>query len=161
MVQASEEGNISLDYEDDNTGMTPLIRAAMEDIHSSPFHEWCINSIGERVTAVAFLLDRISPHRPNVDYENRLGLTALGMACMHGRLEAIADLIDRGADIDRKSCKDGRTPFMLACLEGKVESVKVLLRYNSDGIKNSLDEAYALAVKEKQIDVVEYLDQLR
>ena len=161
MVQASEEGNISLDYEDDNTGMTPLIRAAMEDIHSSPFHEWCINSIGERVTAVAFLLDRISPHRPNVDYENHLGLTALGMACMHGRLEAIVDLIDRGADIDRKSCKDGRTPFMLACLEGKVESVKVLLRYNSDGIKNDLDEAYALAVKEKQIDVVEYLDQLR
>ena len=90
-----------------------------------------------------------------------MGLTALGMACMHGRLEAIADLIDRGADIDRKSCKDGRTPFMLACLEGKVESVKVLLRYNSDGIKNDLDEAYALAVKEKQIDVVEYLDQLR
>jgi ankyrin repeat protein len=160
MIKASEEGNISLDYEDDNTGMTPLIRAAMEDIHS-PFHEWCINSIGERVTAIAFLLDRISPHRPNVDYENQLGLTALGMACMHGRLEAIVDLIDRGADIDRKSCKDGRTPFMLACLEGKVESVKVLLRYNSDGIKNSLDEAYALAVKEKQIDVVEYLDQLR
>ena len=160
MVQASEEGDISLDYEDHNTGMTPLIRAAMEDIHS-PFHEWCINSIGERVTAVAFLLDRISPHRPNVDYENQLGLTALGMACMHGRLDAIVDLIDRGADIDRKSCIDGRTPFMLSCLEGKVESVKILLQYNSDGIKNDLDEAYALAVKEKQLDVVEYLDQLR
>jgi ankyrin repeat protein len=80
---------------------------------------------------------------------------------MHGRLDAIVDLIDRGADIDRKSCIDGRTPFMLACSEGKVESVKVLLQYNSDGIKNDLDEAYALAVKEKQLDVVEYLDQLR
>lgn len=139
--------------------MTPLIRAAMEDIHS-PSHKWCTNSIGERVTPVAFLLDRISPHRPNVDYENQLGLTALGMACMHGRLEAIVDLIDRGADIDRKSCRDGQTPLLLACSEGKVESVKVLLRYG-DGVKIDLDEAYVLAVRGKQLDVVEYLDQLR
>ncbi len=83
-----------------NTGMTPLMRAGMEDVHS-PMHEWCENFIGERVTAVAFLSDRISPHRPSVDYENRLGYTALAMACMHGRLEAILDLVDRGADVGK------------------------------------------------------------
>ena len=67
VVKASEEGNISLNYEDADTGMTPLIRAAMEDIHSS-IHAWYTNSVDERVTAVAYLLDRISIHRPNVDY---------------------------------------------------------------------------------------------
>ena len=158
MVKASEEGGISLDHEDVNTGMTPLIRAGMEDIHS-PMHEWCESSIGERVTAVAFLLDRISPHRPSVDYENRLGYTALAMACMHGRLEAIVDLVDRGADVGKKS-SNGRTPLLWACLEGKLEAVKLLLRLQN-GVGIDFVGAYDLAVRLNQFEVVEFLEKLR
>ncbi len=157
MVKASEEGGISLDHEDVNTGMTPLIRAGMEDVHS-PMHEWCENSIGEQVTAVAFLLDRISPHRPSMDYENRLGYTALAMACMHGRLEAIVDLVDRGADVGKKS-SNGRTPLLWACSEGKVEAVKLLLRLQN-GVGIDLDGAYDLAVRLNQSDILEFLKHL-
>ena len=157
MVKASEEGGISLDHEDVNTGMTPLIRAGMEDIHS-PMHEWCENSIGEQVTAVAFLLDRISLHRPSVDYENRLGYTALAMACMHGRLDSIVDLVDRGADVGKKS-SNGRTPLLWACSEGKVEAVKLLLRLQN-GVGIDLVGAHDLAVRLNQFDVVEFLEQL-
>jgi len=129
MVNASTEGNISLDYEDGHTGMTPLIRAAMEK-HTTT---WCTNTNGERVSAVAYLIDRISPHRPSVDYENRFGYTALGMACMHGNLDAMVDLIHRGANVDRKSLLDGRTPWMLAKSTGKVDAMKLLSQYSVAG----------------------------
>ncbi|KAL7535138.1 hypothetical protein ACHAXR_006295 [Thalassiosira sp. AJA248-18] len=129
IVQASDEGGISLDFEDPTSGMTPLIRAAQEDIYS-PMHEWLTNSMGEPVTAVAYLLDRISPHGPNVDYENRAGHTALAMACMHGRLDVISDLLARNADVSRQS-------IVLNCT------------------------AYDLAVREKQLGVVEFLHRLR
>ena len=129
MVNASIEGDISLDYEHDHTGMTPLIRAAMEK-HTTT---WSFNTNGERVSAVAYLLDRISPHRPSVDYENGFGYTALGMASMHGNLEAMVDLIDRGAHVDRKSLLDGRTPWMLAHSAGKVDAVKLLTKYSVAG----------------------------
>jgi hypothetical protein len=43
--------------------------------YNQPTTEWCENSIGEQVTAVSFLLDRISPHRPSVDYENRVRMS--------------------------------------------------------------------------------------
>ncbi|KAL9187869.1 hypothetical protein ACHAXT_006247 [Thalassiosira profunda] len=102
MIQASDEGGISLDYEDPTTALTPLIRAAQEDIQSQ-VHEWCKNPVGENCTAVAYLLDRISPHRPTIDYENANGHTALSLACMLGRLEVVRDLIDRGANVERES----------------------------------------------------------
>jgi len=125
MVKASEEGGISLDYED--SGMTPLIRAAMEDTNS-PIHEWCYNSVGEQVTAVAYLLDRISPHRPSVNHESRLGHTALSMACrmQNYDLKVIKDLLDRGADAKKKSLVSGQSPFMYACSGGKLQIVEQL-----------------------------------
>ena len=133
MVQSSTEGDISLDYEDDHTGMTPLIRAAMENNDSM-----CINDNGERVTAVAYLVDRISPFRPSIDYENRYGYTALGMASMHGCLGAMVDLIDRGANVDRRAILDGRTPWMLAHSSGKVEAMKLLAKHS--GVEEFEDE---------------------
>ena len=115
IIKASEEGNISLDYECPTTNLTPLIKAAMEDVN-----------VGEQISAVAYLLDRISPHRPNIDYENALGNTALAQACMFGRLEVIKDLIDRGADINRKSLITGYTPRELAAEEKHFDIVEFL-----------------------------------
>ena len=159
VVKASEEGNISLNYEDADTGMTPLIRAAMEDIHSS-IHDLYTNSVDERVTAVAYLLDRISIHRPNVDYENKSGHTALSMACMHCRLEIIKDLLDRGADMNRKSLiGGGQTPLLFACMEGNLEVVKLLLHKSSQesGMELDVVDTYDWAVKNEQDDIVQLL----
>jgi ankyrin repeat protein len=93
-----------------------------------------------------------------VDYENRLGYTALAMACMHGRLDSIVDLVDRGADVGKKS-SNGRTPLLWACSEGKVEAVKLLLRLQN-GVGIDLVGAHDLAVRLNQFDVVEFLEQL-
>ena len=90
----------------------------MENVRS-PIHEWHRNEVGDPITAVAFLLDRISPHRPSVDYENCRGHTALAMACMHGRIEAVRDLVDRGADVDRRSTRLGCTAYDLAAEENQ------------------------------------------
>ncbi|KAL7550908.1 hypothetical protein ACHAWF_014118 [Thalassiosira exigua] len=132
VVLASESGNISQDFEDPATGLTPLIRAAMEDVHS-PIHVWHRNAVGEPVTAVAYLLDRISPHRPSVDYENRRGHTALAMACMHGRVEAIRDLLDRGADVDRQSTLLKCTAYDLAVEENQHDVIECLDKLRSSG----------------------------
>ena len=126
MVKTAEEGGISLDWEDATSGITPLIRSALlPDVHSA-VHEWLKNLAGEPVTAAAFLLDGISPHRPSVDYENRHGYTALMMACMNGRLEIIKDLLDRGADILRQSRLLRCTAYGLAVQEKQLDVVKIL-----------------------------------
>jgi len=123
IIKASKEGNISLDYECPTTNLTPLIKGAMEDVNS-PYQG--ISAVGEKNTAVAYLLDRISPHRPNIDYENALGNTALAQACMFGRLEVIKDLMDRGADSNRKSLITGYTPRELAAEEKHFDIVEFL-----------------------------------
>ncbi|KAL7471458.1 hypothetical protein ACHAXS_011739 [Conticribra weissflogii] len=124
MVEAAESGRISLDFED-SVGRTPLILAATEDVHA-PGHVWCKNQIGQQVSAVAFIIDRISPYRPNINYENKHGHTALSMACSLGRMEAVMALIDRGADVNKRSL-NGKTPLMYASIAGKLDVVKKLV----------------------------------
>lgn len=129
MLQASECGELSLDHEDPDTGMTPLICAAMESSSHPPN---LFDSVGEPTTAVAYLLDRISQHQPSVDHENRLGHTPLMMACSHGRMRPVQDLIARGADINRQSSVTGQTPLVCACKEGRLNIVKILSSHGAN-----------------------------
>lgn len=160
IVKVAEEGCISLDYEESTTGLTPLILAALEDVHSSA-HKWCHNQVGEQVTAVAYVLDRISLYRPDVNYENRLGHTALTMACINGRLEAVQDLIDRGASVNRRSVLMGNTALHCASMAGKVEVCKLLLKCGIDlNVKDNSDlTAHDLAVRGRHFALAEFLHQ--
>jgi ankyrin repeat protein len=140
MIKASEEGCISLDHED-TTGMTPLIRAVIVD--STTQNRYKRRPGGKEITAVAFLLGRVSLFSPTVDYENRLGHTALTMACSCRNvigMETIRDLIHGGADINRQSTLDGNTPLHHACKAGNLEVVVELIRCGADPtLKNHLN----------------------
>lgn len=158
MVEAAESGKISLDYED-SLGMTPLIRAASEDIHA-PGHAWCKNQNGQQVNAVAFILDRVSLYRPNIDYENKHGHTALSMACSLGRMDAVAALLERGADVNKRSFLNGKTPLMHACIAGKLDVVKRLLLAGAELSPKDTEErtAHDLARIERHDAIVDLLD---
>ena len=100
---------------------------------------------------MGYVFDRITPNRPSIDYENKSGFTALSMACMHGHLEVVRDLLDRGADVNRKSLISGQTPLMCACLAGNLEVVKLLISRQVGGWQGSeldLQGAYDVAVRD-------------
>jgi ankyrin repeat protein len=139
--------------------MTPLMLAASRDEDEADkliLH-------GKPVSAVAYLLDRISPYRPSVCFENGLGHTALSAACMNGRLTAIDELLARGAGINQQSSLKGRSAFMSACLVGKLEVVKQLVKHGADASlkDHSGCTAHDLAVQNRHCDVVNYLEQLK
>ena len=50
----------------------------------------------------------------------------------------MVDLIDRGANVDRRAILDGRTPWMLAHSAGKVEAMKLLAKHS--GVEEFEDE---------------------
>ncbi len=135
MIKASEAGCIHLDFEDPTTGMTPLICAT--NIDSTAQKRYRRRPGGREMSAVAYLLGRVSRLSPTVDYENSLGHTALTMACALGNTETIRELVvDGGADVNRPSCLDGTTPMMQVATAGKnKEEVMALLQ--SLGASNS------------------------
>ena len=47
---------------------------------------------------------------------------------MHGRLDAIAALVEAGASVNRKDVQGGFTPLHLAADAGQCESAETLLR---------------------------------
>ena len=153
MLQASDCGELSLDHEEPETGMTPLICAAMKNS--------CLS--GKPTSAIAFLLDRISPHLPSVDHENRLGYTPLMMACSHGRTRPVQDLIARGADMNRQSSLTGQTPLMCACKEGGLDIVKSL---SSHGVNFDLVDKNGMTARDHALTLgatcpalLDYLDK--
>lgn len=111
-------------------GVTPLMRAAMED-NIFPNNSKCTNPGREPVSAVCFLLDRLT-NRPLIDYESKHGYTALTYACYHGRLQSVKELLERGAVINRKSTKTGRTALIIASMKGKKGIAQYLIEQGAD-----------------------------
>ncbi|KAL3782968.1 hypothetical protein HJC23_003124 [Cyclotella cryptica] len=160
MVESSKEGCISLDCEDDDTHMTPLILAAIREENKNTDHELQLHK--EPVSAVAYLLDRISPYKPTLCFETAMGSTALSAACTHGRTHAISELLIRGANINQQSTLTGHSALMSACLVGKLDVVKLLIHQGANvDLKDNLGcTAYDLAIQKKHRDVSEYLSNL-
>ena len=127
MIFCAKKGAL-IDYQT-GRGVTPLLRAALEDVHATN-HKWCINDEGVQVSAISYLLDRPTK-RPLIDFETGIGHTALTFACYHARLEAIEALLDRGCKIDNK-VKGGRTALIYAAMNGKAEVVTLLLERGAD-----------------------------
>ena len=127
MIFCAKKGAL-IDYQTDR-GVTPLLRAAMEDVHAVN-HTWCVNDEGKEVTAVSYLLDRPTK-RPVIDFETKIGHTALTFSCYHARLEAIEALLDRGCKIDNK-VRGGKTALIYAAMNGKAAVVDLLLEKGAD-----------------------------
>ncbi|GMH54017.1 hypothetical protein TrLO_g12787 [Triparma laevis f. longispina] len=122
MIFCAKKGAL-IDYQTER-GVTPLLRAALEDVHATN-HLWCVNDEKLKVTAISYLLDRPTK-RPMIDFETDIGHTALTFACYHARLESIEALLDRGCKIDNK-VKGGRTALIYAAMNGKAQVVNLLL----------------------------------
>ena len=158
MIRLANEAGISLDFEDDS-GRTPLILAASRDERIAP-NQLRLNK--NVVSAVAYLLDRISPYRPTLSYESESGTTALSAACANGRLEAVKELLIRGANIDQQSILMGRTALHAACIVGKLDAVELLVNRgaNVSIMDSSGCTAHDLAFNNKHYEVCEFLHQL-
>ncbi len=158
MIKASEEACISLDYED-VTGMTPLIRAVIDS--STTENRYRRRPGGKEMSAIAYLLGRVSHLTSRVDFENVHGHTALTMACCcrSGGIETIRDLINGGADINRQSAIDGNTALHHACKAGNLELVAELIRCGANlTLKNHLDHT---AIEFAEGSVADYLKSLQ
>ena len=126
------ESDIDLDFETEG-GLTPLIRAT-ESAQLFPLAEGQIwfDEINEYVSPVSYLLDRAKP-TPSIDFESRkLGHTALSYACVHGNLQSVKKLLDRGANINRQMNNTKMTPLMFAASQGHVNIVTLLIERNAD-----------------------------
>lgn len=129
---------VPIDAEHPTSGLTPLIRAAEENVDAVGYTP-IKNADGDEVLSVELLLDR-ERYRPKVDYENSFGHSALSWAAVKERLVQMEALIKRGADVNRISEKKtgGATPLILAAKHGKKESTRLLLESGSDpAIKDS------------------------
>jgi ankyrin repeat protein len=155
MVRIANQAGISLDFEDEDTGMTPLILAATVG-EKGAYQELRLNN--ELVSPVSFLLDRVSPYKPTIGIENRLGVTALSAACSHSQLQAVEELLARGADINQKSVLTKQTPLVTACLLGRIDVVKLLISRGADC--NDLSLMHNMALENRHYDVCDYLRQL-
>ena len=97
--------------------------------------------------------------RPTLDYETRLGHTALTWASWNGRREAIEVLCDRGAEINRCN-REGRTALMYAAMNGKVDIVRLLLELGADPSLHDAHNQMALQYAQEHSDVLAVLSQL-
>ena len=142
-------------------GITPLMRAAMEDADALN-HCTCTNEAGEPVSAVSYLLDRLLM-RPSVDYESKRGYTALAYACLHGRLNPARDLLIRGAIIDQQMSTTGLTPLMIVSIKGKDQIAKLLIDNGADIYMNDHrgKNAFDLALEHDSLDTLALLENAK
>ena len=63
---------------------------------------------------------------------NANGTTPLMFAAGGGKADAVAVLIDRGADVNATDLTNGQTPLMFAAAQGRLDAVKVLLARKAD-----------------------------
>ena len=149
----------SIDFETEG-GLTALIVAAEENI-GGLHHQYIINSDGDPVLAVCYLLDR-PEHAPGVNVENKYGVTALTHAASLGREHCVEALLDRFAEIDRPN-KKGETALHIAAKTGNTRCAKLLIeRGASLELKNNEGlDAYGLALREGFTDVLTAISQFK
>src|SRR5262249_12928610 len=63
----------------------------------------------------------------DVDFSDDMGCTPLMAAAAAGRVEAVLDLLDRGAELDQTADREGTTALRLAAKGGQLEVVEDLI----------------------------------
>lgn len=149
----------SIDFETEN-GLTALLVAAEENI-GGLHHDYIINTDGDPVLAVCYLLDR-PEHAPGVNVENKFGVTALMHAASLGREHCVEALLDRFAEIDRPN-KHGETALHIAAKTGNTRCAKLLIERGAS-LELETDKglnAYGLALEEGFTDVLAMISQFK
>jgi ankyrin repeat protein len=93
---------------------------------------FCASCQGNR-NLVELLMSKGAKH----DVRNHDGSTPLHLVAVGGHKEAVACLLDLGADINNEATHSGMTPLMIAANEGRLETVKLLVHKGADLKKRS------------------------
>jgi hypothetical protein len=102
--------------------LTSLMVACMDD------QLYIQNADQQMVLVVEYLLDQSNlAWRPQVDFENSNGWTAMMICALKNSLQCAQVLIERGANVNYISSKTGQTPLMLAAWNNQIEFVNFLL----------------------------------
>jgi len=90
-----------------------------------------------------------------VDAPNRLGETAMMLAALHGHLDSVKLLFERGAEVNRS----GWTPLHYAATNGHAETVRFLLERHAyiDAQSPNRTTPLMMAARHKRPDVVRLL----
>lgn len=132
----------SLDYDDKITPEEELINA----IKSNDSEE-------EKLESVRRLFER--EIKPNLDFQDSSGDTALHIAVRKGEQKIVELFIEKRADVNVVD-KDGRTPLHFAANEGKLDVVKLLIEKGAD-FKATDNNPLHLAAEDGNLDIVKYL----
>ena len=86
------------------------------------------------------------------------GVTALHDAARRGNLERAKWLIDKGADVNRRT-EDGSTPLVVAVQRNRIDVAQYLIEHGADiNVKNNEDStALDIARKKEHTEIVELL----
>ena len=125
-LQAELTKGINIDLADEN-GWTVCTSSAI-CIILTRFAQPLIWAAGSnKLDAVKFLLE----HKATIDIVGADGLTALHHACSSGLPKIAAALLDKGADINKRS-GSGDTPLIIAVTNKQPLCVKLLLTRDAD-----------------------------
>ncbi len=94
----------------------------------------------------------------NVNFQNKMGFTALTGASFKGETAIMKQLIAAGANVNQRNLS-GQTALMFAALTGRFDAVKMLLGYKADAkaVDASGNTAAALAHQQGAEDVAQVL----
>jgi ankyrin repeat protein len=79
---------------------------------------------------------------------NKGGMTALHMACMHGHLEVVQILLDRGANVHVRD-NNGSFPLHVAAAFNHADVCRLLLEYGADPDRKDWRNMTALEVAQQ------------
>ena len=133
-IRLAEWRSISIDTEIDlpgsnQDGETCLLKASEENA-GAVNHVFMLNADQMPVLQVAYLLDR-PVYRPNVNQENKFGVTPLMRACGVGRPHVAQALLDRGAEANYVN-KFNESALHFAVRVGNTDCIRTMLERGID-----------------------------
>jgi ankyrin repeat protein len=124
------------------------------------------NGTPDELVTIANICFQPFPESPRMSFRNAQGLTMLHDAAARGDTAAIAEQLDRGADVNSQvrsqehySPEWGDTPLHLAALDGKAEALHVLLERGGDVTARNVRGATPLHMAIEHPAVIELLIQ--
>jgi len=119
----------------------PSLRVALDEMRRTPFH-WAV--MQDQADLWPLLLTD-----ENLDRPDRMGLTPLFLAITNQSPEAVAWLLEQGADVDARKPGDLLTPLHWAAEQRRSEAVSLLLEHGASTSARNLAGSTPLHVAAK------------